>query len=689
MANKLGFYLHQGIKYLGQSKLTILALGLAVSMIAGFGYYYDSAQNFTLQESYLNSIDFGIDFEETSEFNLNSILNDESYEVQRLFYESKLQIENSFYVRSVISEHIDLLHINSQNVTTEKVPHWIFSNSSTFQSLRFLEYYNIIEGTFPKNPDEFLVSEDFALNQNISIGINQTINVQIGKISKKEKNISCNIVGIYSPLHLNGDFGNFDHIANKEIIFGYIDFSEPKLNISLSNLIVLLEENSEVHSLSNLGLTVKSSLNFIFKRKSVKVAWLSLSSQQIKDELDKINFYLPGNFLIFNAISPILDAQFNFQTDLRLKIQITNIPLFLFAIYLGSIATKSKMKRRYNEFFSMRMRGFKKSMIRTQFIFEALINSTLISTLGLIFGLGIFKFGQYWLNPISIPQFNVSGFSIPFHFTFETIIETFVFSAILTILSTIASIRHVNSLKTSDLIAELSNFGEDLAYDETTLFTEKNKKKEESENELGVLNIKDFIKKMEDEIPKWGIPVSLLALIPVVLYVLILIGQSFTLPDVFLEISTGLQNQYGLLIILAFISPFVLVVGLLHYLLVESQLRLANIAKKISRIFVKARDYFVGLEMVRQKQHTRVIFISSIFIALMIFSNMTVNTMVRQNKILRNFEVGADLQISFQMYGTIFDDRSDLDDYEQQLQQIKDSEDNLLILCVLKRLLAQ
>ena len=77
-------------------------------------------------------------------------------------------------------------------------------------------------------------------------------------------------------------------------------------------------------------------------------------------------------------------------------------------------------------------------------------------------------------------------------------------------------------------------------------------KRKESEKELGILNIKDFIKKMEDEIPKWGIPVALLALIPVLLYAFILIGQSFNLPDVFVEISKGLQNQYGLLIILAF-----------------------------------------------------------------------------------------------------------------------------------------
>ena len=190
------------------------------------------------------------------------------------------------------------------------------------------------------------------------------------------------------------------------MIFGYVDFNEPKLDISLYDLLSILEKNYEVKSLANLGLTVQSSLSFIFNRDSIKIAWLSLTSQQIQQELTKINFHLSSNFIIYNILSPILNAQYNFQTDLRLKIQITNIPLFIFAVYLGSIATKSKMKRRYNEFFSMRMRGFKKSMIRSQFIFEALINSTLISILGLIFGFGIFKFGQYWLNPISLPQFN-------------------------------------------------------------------------------------------------------------------------------------------------------------------------------------------------------------------------------------------------------------------------------------------
>ncbi|MHA1721378.1 MAG: FtsX-like permease family protein [Promethearchaeota archaeon] len=679
MANKLGFYIHQGLKYAGQSKLTILVLGLAVSMIAGFGYYYDSAQYFTLHDSFTNIVDFGVDFEEYGENNFNTILNEEAYGIKNNFKSSTLDIQNFFYYQSVISDYVKLQFYNLHNISIKERPLWILSNSSLFETSRFSDYFKIENGTFPRNPNEFMVSQSFAHNHNISVGINQTLNVELGKGFVTTNKIRCNIVGIYSTLHLDNEFGESDIYPDMAKIFGYINFKNPDFNNTFGNYINLLKILTETKTIPDFGFKTKRSLGIFYNRESINTAMLSLNSLQIKQKITKISIHLPNNYNVYNILSKVLDAQYNFQTDLRLKIQITNIPLFIFAIYLGSIATKSKIKGRYHEFFSMRMRGFKNSMIRSQFIFEALINSLLISITGLLFGLGIFKFGQYWLNSISLPDYNTTNFSLSFHMTYETIIETIIFSTIITLLATISSIRHVNSLKTSELVEALNKQGEDLDYDETTLFIEKYKEELEIDKEEDLLNIKDFIEKKENKIPKWGLPVASLALIPIFLYVLILYQQSFIVPDILVDLSESLQNHFEILILFAMISPFIIVVGFLHFLLVESKLRLANLAKKISHIFVKKRDYFVGIEMVRQKQHSRIIILTSIFLSLMLFTNITLNSYLREQNILDNFKVGTDMKYSFSITKNIFNNVSELDDFEHELNRINDSSNNFLI----------
>ena len=143
MANKLGFYIHQGLKYAGQSKLTILVLGLAVSMIAGFGYYYDSAQYFTLHDSFTNIVDFGVDFEEYGENNFNTILNEEAYRIKNNFKSSTLDIQNFFYYQSVISDYVKLQFYNLHNISIKERPLWILSNSSLFETSRFSDYFKI------------------------------------------------------------------------------------------------------------------------------------------------------------------------------------------------------------------------------------------------------------------------------------------------------------------------------------------------------------------------------------------------------------------------------------------------------------------------------------------------------------------------------------------------------------------
>ncbi len=672
----MGFYFHQAFKYIGQSKLTIIALGLAVSMVAGFGYYYDSAQNFTLNDSYTDFIDFSVDYGANLEPSLDLAIPEEGFEIQNLFNNSDFNYQDEFFIHYLSSSSCKLQYINEDNETKVDVPIWVFSNLDLYQSSRFSEYYQLIDGTIPKAPEEFLVSEKLVEKYNVSIGVNQSLTYQI---DIETKNITgLNIVGIYSPLYEDKTFGKRDGSSRVFLMFGFNNLEESYDYYPYKSLIDTLEDNPEVNKYSNYGFTIIPTFNILYNREGINIAFLKIASTNIESDLYKIAIHFPNGITLDNYLTPALKDQYDSQSDLRLKVQITNIPIAIFAVYLGSIANKSKVRKRYHEFFSMRMRGFPKSMVVYQFIIEAFLNSILISIVGLFAGIGIFKFGQYWLNPISLPDYNIQGLSLPFHFSILTILETLGFSIVLTLLSTISSIRHITSMKTSKLVSELAKSGDDLDYDETTLYIEKYKEEKEIEREQDKLNINDFIKKKESLIPKWGLKVALISLLPIMLYLIILIEQIFIVPDYFIEISKFLQNQGEFLVILTLICPFILVISLLHYLLIESPSRLANIAKKISHPFMKKRDFIIGIEMVRQKQYVRIILLSSIFIASLIFSNMTVNTLVRQNNIITNYKVGADVQYSYIVTGNEFSDTTDLDKFEEELNQIKISDENFL-----------
>ncbi len=672
----MGFYLHQAFKYIGQSKLTIIALGLAVSMVAGFGYYYDSAQNFTLNKSYTDFVDFSVDYGANLEPSLDITIPEEGLEIQNLFSNSELNYQDEFFIHYMSSSSCNLQYKTEDNETKVDVPIWVFSNLDLYQSSRFSEYYRLIDGVIPNAPEEFLVSEKLVEKYNVSIGVNQTLPFQI---DVEAKNISgINIVGIYSPQYEEKTFGRMDKSTRAFLMFGFNNLEESYDYYPYKSLIEALKDNPEINKYPNYGFKVIPTFNIQYNRDGINIAFLKITSDSIESDLYKIAVHLPAGITIDNYLTPVLKDQYNSQSDLRLKIQITNIPIAIFAVYLGSIANKSKVRKRYHEFFSMRMRGFPKSMVVYQFIVESFLNSILICIVGLFAGFGIFKFSQYWLNPISLPDYNIQGLSLPFHFSILTFFETLGFSIVLTLLSTISSIKHITSMKTSKLVSELVKSGDDLDYDETTLFIEKYKEEKEVEKGQEKLNINDFIRKKESLIPKWGIKVAILSLLPIILYSIILIEQTFIVPDYFIEISNFLKNQIEFLIILTLICPFVMVFALLHYLLIESPSRLANIAKKISHPFMKKRDFIIGIEMVRQKQYVRIILLLSIFIASLIFSNMTVNTLVRQNNIVTNFKVGADLHYSYIVTTSDFSDRSDLDQFEEELNQIKVSDENFL-----------
>ncbi|MHA1520750.1 MAG: ABC transporter permease [Promethearchaeota archaeon] len=668
MGNKITFYVKESFKYLNRSKLSILVLAIAVSMITGFGYYFDSAQKFILHETNYNPFDFSAQFLE--EDNLTYGLSDSELNVQEAFMQSKLQIENSYFYRVISNQRINLYYQDENHTDMYRLV-WITPEYKYFQSPRFNQYFEITEGTRPKNPNEMIFDSLFAQRFNLNVGYNQTLPFRIGLGNTTIINVpNIDIVGFYTPKQTQIQFGVDLPLIEigSNIVFISKNFSDNLEVYPHKELVEGLIPHPDILTPSNYLFLVSTYLGMEFDRNSVNIAWLSISSRNIMQTFNQFTLYLPDNVKSSNIITPVLQNQFHFQSLVRLSIQFTNIPLYIFAVYMGSLANKSKIRKRYHEFFSMRMRGFPKKMIRNQLITEAIINSLFIFLMGIIMGLGIFYLSQYWLNPLFLAQFNTTGFGLSLFFSWRTILEAFLFGIVLNVLASLSTIKYINSQKTSEIVSEIANVKGDVDYDESTLFYNPREISKENSEKLEIVN---FMKKKEELIPKWGILVVLSALIPIILFITMIIGQNMQASDTLIEISDELYNNLNLLIILSMLSPFMLVIGIIRFLVVESPPRYAKISKRISHIFMKKRDYFVGIEMVRQKQYTRILYLAALYVALLMFANISTNSLIRQENLLTNLKTGSDLTVDFTISSRYFNDFTDIERFESQLKDIQ------------------
>lgn len=670
MKTKVSFYIKESIKYVKDSKLAILTLAIAVGMVAGFGYYFDSAQYYIIQETNYNTFDYVVDFNSQNAHNLNFSFGDHEQYVEKLFLNSNLKIEDSFYYQ--IYENSRLFLYLSKNKYSRFS--WILMENKWFESQRFSNYFEIVKGTIPKNENEIMIDSQFAQKYNISIENSNGVNVQLGIVNKEILNLSnIKVVGFFTPKKELIQFGRIQDIiqSGDNVIFQWANYSQTSINYPNSQLIEHMHDHPEFQNQKNYLFEIDSMIGFTYDRTKIRISRLSATATEINQYFNQFITKLPSDVKTYNLISSSLQNQFQFQEIVRFAIQFTNLPLYLFAVYMGSLANKMKIRKRYHEFFSMRMRGFPKKMVRNQFLMEAIFNSVLISIIGILLGIGIFFLGQKWLNPLFLSQFNVSGFSLGFHFTIKTIIESFLFGALLAIIATFSSIKYINNLKTSDLSRELQNISGDVDYDEMSLFWRKKKRNSSNDEEL---DIEEFMRKKEELIPKWGIIMAIGSTIPIILFVIMIFGQNVQTSDTIREFSNLLFNKVNLLIILVIISPIFLVVGLIRFLISESPPRFAQISRFLSKIFVKKKGFFVGIEMVRQKQYQHIIFLAGIYVSMLMFSNITINTLIRLEKIKNNIEIGGDINFDFTVSKTSFENLSDVDNFGKSLlNQVDDS----------------
>lgn len=641
------YHLRQSIGNLKKAVFMFIGMSVAISMVAGLFFLFDTVENEAISSSFQRIDDFNIEVDDnhiTSQ-NMESIFEgiDKAINISKLNYEEKTK----YIMLSHILDTVKLIKeadnpfggISVKNLSISL--QMALFEESFYQSERFNTYFQIVSGAYPKNQNEIMIDRAFAYKFDLSL--NQTTNFTIEvetfetipfgideyiTITDYEYYTIPNltITGYYAPKSGNYEFvglnfyhgykysddlneTNFDSIVlGNPFIFSYYNFSDVNATHLYENFFgsssthfgVLLFYNKEVFNLDNLNSLMRIIQNqkFILARRVPRHVTLEYSfTDEIFEVIEKTEY-------------------------LRYSIQFINIPIILFAILIGSFTTKNSIKNRTDEFLLLKSKGMDPKTIRNQILIESLINGIVSSLLGILLGTIVFHWFRSWLSELFISYIDISKGSLLI--AFSSIRDIMLLGISITILTSISSIRFISKLRIADLLTTMGENEMDINYDENTLFGKNLMESYQSERYTGnnddkskeksqILEIKDVMdtKKKRNRkiihkknknteiyenqfelktkrIRKLSPFLIIISLIPCIILILILISELPSAPDgliSFGETFYTILTQIPLSQLILFIFPFFLIFGVIRFITTEYPSRYARLCRKISLIF--------------------------------------------------------------------------------------------------------
>ncbi len=744
MGNRLSFYFSQGSKNLKNSVLIILGLSLALSMVSGISLYVDAYQNNLVNESFNQIIDFNMAYGRgTYVENISSYFPSDDSSVISIVQNSEvLDIESHFRYFSLSTHDLTYYKNYSQlygtdfhgyNIVDEHFANVGLFDDDFYTSKRFDNYFSIINGTFPKSDKEILVPIDLAYKMNLTLG--ETMNLDIKSAWSSEPSNSSlalsdvKVVGIYAAKHRFYIFGEeawlfnqytyhsenntvtgYDELSNNrwasDFVFCYYNFSKAENNNHpvqklIHDIKLYIENASEGEMYQSIYLYKQAGLAFCYNRDNIDFKHLNSFSRKIAQETQIIERQLitySGSFQDF--LSRHLSELYFESNVFRIVLQILNVPILIFAIFIGSFAIKTNAKSRLDEFLLLRSKGAPNSLLRNQFFIEALFNGIASSTVALIAGFGTFYGFRELLHEIFFDYSSTTILSPTI--SWGTVILTYSLGIGITFLASFSSIAYVGKLPTYKLLTILGSDAMDVEYDEKSLFHQTEEKTisleetpfyeqspDQESKETRSKRIKKRQKKhalyqnavqtKEKKNPKLSIAFIIISLFPLIIYLLYLIGTLPFAADAFISLSFYIERFFGYILMFAVLSPVLFVVGIIRVLIVEKPTRFAKISKFISSIFLKDRSFLCGIEMVKRKQYRTVIFLVGIFTSLLVFTNVFLNSFSRYDIMVSNMYVGSDVNVMYTNEGMSIANTSDAELLESQIKSYKTPDNETLI----------
>jgi len=163
----------------------------------------------------------------------------------------------------------------------------------------------------------------------------------------------------------------------------------------------------------------------------------------------------------------------------------------------------------------------------------------------------------------------------------------------------------------------------------------------------------DHIKNFERKIPKFGLFMIILSIIP---YILISLFFNSTNGDIQSILQQILQTQSGVAVAVsgaAVLSPTLLIAGIVRFVGIEKPSRFAKIAKWIARPFIQDIDKIFGLKMINSKELIKWIRIFALFLSFFTSMNILSKSVNNYQVIAVNYEIGADLNLELEFADNI------------------------------------
>ncbi len=716
MFQKFGFNIRQAFFNVRRSLMTIITLALAISMIAGLFYYFDAFERDALRSS--TQFDMFADLNlihssSNQQINCSEKFDLTDYSVYSSVAESELEIESTFKYQSISSLNTliyanhtnrpDLLALGLYYIQYFRLNLYSF-DENFYESYRFTQFFRLLDGTIPENKDEILL--DFMTAAKFDYHVGQTVNIstyyQYTFGEEYFVNITnVKVAGLFVPkttlpyyriVNNSVLFENFyeeyseDDLLSLEFddlyvtntngiavpVLGYSDFEDDdqpfqvfyhELGAEIGADMGVWTSPRRIYYFSGYGITLNRDFTSFFN--------LYPPDRTVEIGVNALRRSIPYSVVIIDMISAPLQELFEESNRMRIIAQIINIPILIVALIVGSFASKSATQNKVDEFLLLRSKGVSKSMVRRQIFMESFINGIVASVFGAGLGFATFFGHDLWVRPMIYTQFE--ALDVTLFAKQSSILLSIGLGVILSVLTSISSMRYVSRLETSELLTAIEQKDMEIEFDEQTVFTSTSQSTKEMRKSRRDIQkeYKTAIEEKRKKVKKWSVLFLILALIPFYYYLFILFADG-RLPQYWIIQWIELSKNYfvyGFSTVLFIFSPILLTVGIIRIITLEAPVFLGRISRFLGRIFLKDKSYLMGLQMMKKKQYGTVIMFLAVFTAIFVNLNVMAYTFHAQENVYQNYQIGSDLHVSFG-FGTNVSNTGELDDLSQDLKAI-------------------
>ncbi len=689
MYTRWGFYLRNSVLNLKNSILLILGIGLAVSMISGMSYYYDSFENeiFTIEFPHIDDIAFQFNPEnEHSGINFSNNFDQKYQSTANSIQTSDLQIESTHKYAYLSSNYGNTFSLFSSVCTL-----CIF-NTDVFTSPRFQDYIELVEGTYPINENEIVM--DYATTKIMNYSIGSPVNLPL-LLDLDGPPLIYNITnlilsGTYTSAKINDrnfSFDEFHHQIGYSIeelpyinldtymgvglVFSYSNFS---IDSHPFQLIYQKIYDDLVSSYQYFPITVQSGVAIFSDRLNLHLNRIISTAKNVEEECLKIQIQSGVDIEYNNYFSEKLLSGIEYYNSLRYTLLLLNIPIFTAAIILATYGLNLSIQQREEQILLMKSRGMPRSMIKNAFLVEMTMMSCFIFVLGFLGGIGSFYGFNSWFKNLHVFGIEVFGNQdLSFVMTFKSIGISFGAVLLLMAFSSLSSLKKIGKIATnSNVLSSISRQQDKNSLNEeqifglmgfTTNLTRRQGKKQKKK------------RNPEPKAKKWSIVLILVGGIPILFYLVVLLSNMF---DTFYFLSGIVSNSIDVFIPLVFpLCGLSLCIGVIRLLTTERKKWFARIVSKISSIFLKKQGYLVGVNLTQKKGIFLLMFILCGFSGILIQNNIYINSNYQYHEIEQNLHIGTDFNGLFQTGGFI-ENNSMLEELKTNFLSLNKSGDSIV-----------